>query len=88
MGRVINFPVKELNLRLLVMDSDGVILEDITNLDTYELQKELQALHYKTYINSLYHIKVCSGNQIILNRLFFPSKSNEKEIMQKVVMGY
>lgn len=88
MGRLINFPVKELNLRLLVMDSDGAILEDIINLDTYELQKELQGLHYKSYTSSLYHIKVCRGNQIILNRLFFPSKSNEKEIIKKVVMGY
>lgn len=87
MGKVIKFPVRESNLRLLVMDDEGNILQDIKGLDTIQLQQKLRELHYDISQNALYHIKVCREEHIVLNVLFIPYESNEQKIMQKVVMG-
>lgn len=69
-------------LRLIIINKDGQIIFD-KHLSRKSLREKLKALRC-TYSKESYHIKICKGNKIILNRLFFPLTSDENDILTKV----
>ena len=83
MGVIIKFPNTNNKLRLIVLTVKGEVLED-DFLNMSQIKNRLKGLHYHKTDSGIFHFKIVKDNHIILNRVFIPSESNEKNIMAKI----
>ena len=83
MGVIVKFPNINNKFRLIVLTVKGEVLED-DFLNMEQIKTRLNELHYHQTDSGIFHIKIVKDNHIILNRVFIPFESNEKNIIAKI----
>lgn len=83
MGVIVKFPNINNKFRLIVLTAKGEVLED-DFLNMEQIKIRLNELHYHQTDSGIFHIKIVKDNHIILNRVFIPFESNEKNIIAKI----